>query len=88
MCCVAGRPSAVTTPRAVLFGLLLGLLVPGGAQWYAQRFLAGAHFLICAVCLGIFAYPRFGWIALVIVPALALLEQVLWWRGERGRPPG
>ncbi|WHT22624.1 hypothetical protein N8J89_16630 [Crossiella sp. CA-258035] len=74
--------------RTVLFGLLLGVLVPGGAQWHAQRFLAGTLFLGCALCAGLFAYPRFGWPALVIAPALALAEQLLWWhagkrQGER-----
>ncbi|MCO1580492.1 hypothetical protein M8C13_32535 [Crossiella sp. SN42] len=77
----------MTSRRTVLFGLLLGLLVPGGAQWHTQRFLAGAHFLACALCLGIFAYPRFGWISLTIVPALALLEQLLWWHNRRNQPP-
>ncbi|MCK2240931.1 MULTISPECIES: hypothetical protein [unclassified Crossiella] len=72
--------------RTVLFGLLLGLLIPGGAQWHAQRFLAGAHFLACALCLGVFAYPRFGWITLMIIPVLALIEQVLWWHTARAQP--
>ncbi|MBP2477660.1 putative membrane-bound mannosyltransferase [Crossiella equi] len=77
----------MTTWRTIAFGLLLGLLVPGGAQWHAQRFLAGAVFLACAIVIALFAYPRFGWISLPIAPTLALLEQLLCWRARANQKP-
>lgn len=69
--------------RTALFGLLIGALIPGGAQWYANRFWAGLVFLGSALTLGVYAYPRFGWPILVFVPIVALLEQGLWWRDHR-----
>lgn len=74
------RPVAAMSARAVLCGVLIGLLIPGGAQWYAQRLCAGAVFLACAVILGVYASPRFGWPVLLLTPGLALLEQILYWR--------
>ncbi|MCK2240682.1 MULTISPECIES: hypothetical protein [unclassified Crossiella] len=61
-----------------MFGILIGLIIPGGAQWHAHRFWAGLTYLGCAVTIGLFAYPRFGWPPLLLVPVLALIEQWAW----------
>ncbi|MBP2471167.1 hypothetical protein JOF53_000039 [Crossiella equi] len=66
----------------MFFSVLIGLIIPGGAQWHACRFWAGLTFLVCAGVVAYFAYPRFGWPPLVFVPLLALLEQGLWQRGR------
>lgn len=73
----------VLSGRSVLFGLLIGALIPGGAQWYANRFWSGLVFLGCALTLGVYAYPRFGWPVLLFVPITALTEQALWWRDHQ-----
>ncbi|GAA2842739.1 hypothetical protein GCM10010452_83820 [Crossiella cryophila] len=65
-----------------MFGVLIGLIIPGGAQWHAHRFWAGLVFLGCAVTIALFAFPRFGWPSLLIVPLLALAEQWAWSRGR------
>lgn len=66
-----------------MLGLIIGVVIPGGAQWCARRWWTGLVFLACALVIAGYAAPRFGWPVAVFVPVVALAEQALWWRERR-----
>lgn len=75
--------SSMASRRTVVFGLVTGLMIPGGAQWWARRWWTGLVFLASALVVLGYAMPQDGWTSAALVPIFAVAEQLLWWREHR-----